>query len=336
VSSGIRARLEEALREGQCSNHGLALDRFVGGFTPEEREALLSSVSGLALPPLYALFFRRWKAAIEDLGHRSGHVASRELVVQDRLIVGLASGNVLEASIRLHRTCGAPFIPGSALKGIARHHLRSARETSSWTEHDEILFGHQESGGHVTFFDALYVPGTTREDKPLRPDVMTPHHPGYYSTRGKSSPTDFDDPTPVSFLSAVGNYWVAVIAPDQEWSSFTLALLEAALASRGAGGKTSSGYGRLVPADARASAAFSSQRGPAGIEGPGVRLAREIRALSREQVKPQINQFLERWTRIDDAGERVEPARALLEKAREAGIKNKPWIREVQAVLEPH
>ncbi|WP_290901637.1 type III-B CRISPR module RAMP protein Cmr6, partial [Ferroglobus sp.] len=44
------------------------------------------------------------------------------LVTKSRLVVGLGDESVYEISIRLHRNYGVPYIPGSALKGVAKHY----------------------------------------------------------------------------------------------------------------------------------------------------------------------------------------------------------------------
>ena len=77
---------------------------------------------------------------------------------------------------------------------------------------------------------------------------MTPHHAKYYM--GAEAPTDRDDPNPVMYLSVAGAFDVAVECevPTEEgsrWGDLALRLLTEALAHSGAGGKTSSGYGRL-------------------------------------------------------------------------------------------
>ncbi|WP_457548468.1 type III-B CRISPR module RAMP protein Cmr6 [Archaeoglobus sp.] len=41
---------------------------------------------------------------------------------KSRLIIGLGDESVYETSIRLHRNYGVPYIPGSALKGVAKHY----------------------------------------------------------------------------------------------------------------------------------------------------------------------------------------------------------------------
>jgi hypothetical protein len=79
---------------------------------------------------------------------------------------------------------------------------------------------------------------------------MTPHHPHWHD--GSVAPTDFDSPIPVSFLSVAGTFRIAVSwcgpATDnaKNWTELAQSLLRTALADWGIGGKTTSGYGRLV------------------------------------------------------------------------------------------
>lgn len=171
---------------------------------------------------------------------------------QGRIIVGLGAKNALETGISLHHTFGVPFIPGSALKGLAYHYcdqVWGGKEDGFKKEgrNHKIIFGTSEDSGHIRFLDAWITPDTQRNS--IRPDVMTPHHGDYY--KGKSAPTDFDDPNPVTFLSVSGKFLVPVscdIPGDKgkKWAELSLALISNALRDWGIGGKTSSGYGRLV------------------------------------------------------------------------------------------
>jgi len=74
--------------------------------------------------------------------------------------------------------------------------------------------------------------------------VMTVHHAGYYM-KENVPPADWDDPTPIPFLSATGTYLLALAGPT-EWIPPTFRLLELALKAEGVGAKTSSGYGRMM------------------------------------------------------------------------------------------
>jgi len=58
-------------------------------------------------------YLQRWLATTENS-------QSFEGVLQDRMVIGLGSGTVLETGFTLHHVTGLPFVPGSALKGLAR------------------------------------------------------------------------------------------------------------------------------------------------------------------------------------------------------------------------
>lgn len=216
-------------------------------------QATHSSASGI-----YKDFFGRWERSLTEAGTQS-HKAT----VQGRLAIGLGGESVLETATSLHRTYGVPYIPGSALKGLAAHYARN-RLGDTWKKNERakgvdgklelnpytILFGDTDIAGYVTFYDALYVPGSSKEDKPLALDVMTVHHQDYYSEKkdehGKFlPPADWDSPTPVSFLSATGSYLIALGGPE-EWVDAAFEILACALREEGIGAKTSSGYGRMT------------------------------------------------------------------------------------------
>jgi CRISPR-associated protein Cmr6 len=122
-------------------------------------------------------------------------------------------------------------------------------------KHHLLLFGTTEDGGVITFHDAWVVPQSLTNGAP-RLDVMTPHHPKWQTN--EAPPTDFDSPVPVSFLSVAGTFdlrlsWSGPAGASQDqaeaWTKLAMQLLQEALAEWGVGGKTSSGYGRLVPAN---------------------------------------------------------------------------------------
>ncbi len=194
----------------------------------------------------YARFYSRWRQTLDCYGARF-----RVAEVEGRMIVGLGAEGVLETSIALQRTYGVPYIPGSALKGLARR--GAGKLDDDWTaEHSRVVFGNDNrdaddaaAAGYVTFFDALYVPGSSRFGRALQADVLTVHHAEYYMT-DDAPPADWDDPKPVPFLSATGSYLVALYCEYEEWVAPTFALLEYALREIGVGAKTSSGYGRMT------------------------------------------------------------------------------------------
>lgn len=172
-----------------------------------------------------------------------------------RLVIGLGNSSPLETGFTLHSTFGVPMIPGSALKGIASNGLPADGYER------KILFGGTDDAGFITFHDAWISPQSiTNDQQGLIEDVMTPHHGHYYDgakyTGGLREgeiipPTDFDDPTPITFLSVRGSFHVVLTCEDpgkdgERWLRRAKDVLLAALKSSGAGGKGSSGYGRLV------------------------------------------------------------------------------------------
>jgi CRISPR-associated protein Cmr6 len=193
---------------------------------------------------------------------------SAQLVTTGRLIVGLGSENVLETGLRLHHTYGVPIIPGSALKGLAshychdvwgqRHDAAAPKENKLFRRgggYHSLFFGTADDGGVITFHDAWIAPESL-SDGALRLDVMAPHHPKWQMN--EAPPTDFDSPVPVTFLSVGGTFDIrvswsgpAAARPEQRqaWTALAMQLLREALAEWGVGGKTSSGYGRLVLSD---------------------------------------------------------------------------------------
>ncbi len=228
-------------------NAGLWLDKFIENLKRDDKESrpkLAKGVAKIDEPEIYGAFYQSWKISLEELG-----ASSRQARVKNRLAFGLGSDGVLETSVTLHRTYGVPYIPGSALKGMAAAFARQycGPEWQIGKPYFETLFGSTGKAGYVTFFDALYVPKSGHEGKSLHFDVMTVHHRGYYEGKDQP-PADWDDPNPVPFISATGNYLIALAAPEgcETWRDRALQILEMALEHEGVGAKTSSGYGRAT------------------------------------------------------------------------------------------
>jgi CRISPR-associated protein Cmr6 len=265
---------------GEGQHAGLLLQRYLCEHTtgeeanPEEKRAILGAAMQAAddedLRTLYSAAFKRWSDSL------STNAARVDLVTAGRMIVGLGSENVLETGIRLHQTYGLPIIPGSALKGLAAHYcdqvwgmrraeapsedairFRGGRQSDKEHNHPEeapgdyhqLLFGATDDSGCIIFHDAWMRPDSTA---PLVLDVTTPHHPKWLD--GSVPPTDFDSPIPVPFLSVRGQFHLVLswCGPDADqtkgknWTTLAIELLKEALSEWGIGGKTSSGYGRLV------------------------------------------------------------------------------------------
>lgn len=239
------------------SNAGLLRDRFLKVAVkdkknhPDARRDLFEAMC-LAIAQskeTYAAAYYRQESALKNL-------KSKGLFSTDgRMVIGLGGENVLETGLTLNHTYGTPMIPGTALKGLAAHYCHQAwgaadEKFKLGGEHHQTIFGTTEDSGHIIFHDAWITPQSL--DGSLQLDVMTPHHGEYYSDKnGLTPPTDFEDPNPVTFLSVVGTFHVAVSCdvsgPDgDEWAERIFGLLSDALREWGIGGKTNAGYGRLV------------------------------------------------------------------------------------------
>lgn len=279
---------------------GLWLDRYLRTQDRADdaaRRTLVTEVASLPIPPDYAEAFERWALTLNAAG-----ATLLQASVLNRMSVGLGGESALETYVTLHRTYGVPYIPGSALKGLAAAFARR-RLGDDWRVGGpayQLLFGDTTSAGFVTFYDALPIVkrgGPFWPDKhPMRaqlekrasqsllePDILTVHHAEYYmSTTGEPpAPADWDDPIPVPFLSAVGTYLLGLSGPE-EWVHAACAILEQALEEEGVGGKTSSGYGRmnvtwfdlkLLETEASQQAALSQRPAPLGA-GIGAAQAR--------------------------------------------------------------
>jgi len=76
----------------------------------------------IELPRRALEVYTRYFTGMETLRRESGGKIFR-LKTKSRLVVGLGDESVYETSIRLHRNYGVPYIPGSALKGVAKHYV---------------------------------------------------------------------------------------------------------------------------------------------------------------------------------------------------------------------
>ncbi|NLF14614.1 MAG: type III-B CRISPR module RAMP protein Cmr6 [Anaerolineaceae bacterium] len=342
-----RRRILDGAGIQPTTHPGLWLDKYLaeqesqGGEAKQESQGRknpkaghFKQAAGQAVPEDYGAFFARWRSALEA----SGAVA-REACAQGRLILGLGGESVLDASITIHRTYGVPYIPGSALKGLAARFARNSLQ-EGWAKGAEAyttLFGDTSEAGYVTFFDALYIPGSAAQDRPLALDVITVHHRNYY--RGENEPpADWDSPIPVPFVSATGSYLVALHGP-QPWAEAALAILKLALEKEGIGAKTSSGYGRMMLAMPGQPAPGEEAEEPSPALAEVEAFLKRLEAVSQSQVAPRIAHFVENWRSLEaPPAARVRVAQAILDKVRQSmrpkRYSTKAWYNELVAALE--
>lgn len=250
-NSKVRSTRRDILDTAKpCSSThaGLWLERFSSDLEADGDNAktIEGVVHHVHITPEYKSYFNRWRKYVEE----SLQMYCVKATVQGRLVVGLGAESILETAITLHRTYGVPFIPGSALKGLAsaaahrflaNDEWRKKTKTAEQGDSHKIMFGNTKTAGFVTFHDALLVPEGGQI--PLDLDVMTVHHAKYYGN-GKSPPADWDSPNPVSFVTARGTYLIALEGPE-EWTRAAMDILGDALQEDGIGAKTAAGYGRM-------------------------------------------------------------------------------------------
>lgn len=247
----------------EASHAGLLLARYLKSPADKDhteayqsaREELANTArQALSRTAVYARAFQRWESGLP------AGTEPKTFRTDPRLVIGLGGHTVLETGLTLHHTYGVPLLPGTALKGLAAHYCNTAWGTTATFRGGDapgdsyrVLFGTQAEGGLVRFHDGWLLPTTL--STALCDDVMTPHHSAYYMSQPETAPpADFDDPVPVSYLSVAGQFRLAVTpdpvlgAAGPDWAKLAFELLTRALAEWGIGGKTSSGYGRLVPA----------------------------------------------------------------------------------------
>jgi CRISPR-associated protein Cmr6 len=269
-NEGRRDRLKVIGRDGG-THAGLWLDKYLkelrhpdgkkgedaerGNNQGEALRDLLVEAAGTPIPYGYRAALERRRALLGEYrgGVEGGMTRLFTAEARGRLVVGLGTQAIRETNITLLHTWGVPYLPGSALKGVASAAAHRLSGGAPWNkaagdvpqgEDHALLFGSTEAAGFVVFHDAWWVPEPHDTSLPLDLDVMTVHHRDYYRD-GKSAPADWDEPNPVAFLTARGKYLVALTGP-KAWVESAGAWLARGLGELGIGAKTQAGYGRMA------------------------------------------------------------------------------------------
>lgn len=306
-------------------NAGLWLDKFIRTQGGNEREisknSLVEIVSSTSKESdIYRRFYDRWKESLKKIGAETA-----EGKVIGRIVVGIGDESVLETSITLNKTYGVPYIPGSAVKGLAASYARNRLE--GWDKKSDLyktVFGTEEEAGYINFFDALYKPNSGDDGKILHKDIITVHHPDYYQN-GEKAPADWDSPTPIPFLSATGTYLFALLG-EKNWVEVVFEILKLALKEDGIGAKTSSGYGiielnRVVTID-------EDKRKAAD-------LIERMKALSIEKIAGSIDPIYKDWKSLTEKKDyKLKVAKEILEEAKQVkSLRKKEWYKEMQEYI---
>ena len=183
-------------------------------------------------------------------------VQSFTAILESRMMVNQAGGMLENAGLCLHRHFGYPFIPGSAVKGIARHAAWSewnaaqdeeARMSRAKRVADVFGFPTGDSSldhylasihydvrkqGSIAFLSAVPVKRAS-----LVSEILTPH-----------GGNDWTDPVPSAFPAVEkGTEFRFSIVPlrngGRQLAEDALRFLKTGLVKNGAGAKTNAGYG---------------------------------------------------------------------------------------------
>jgi CRISPR type III-B/RAMP module RAMP protein Cmr6 len=203
------------------------------------------------VPEGYAAAFNRRERALRGYAgsFSVGETRLYKLKLAGRAVIGIGAASVRETNLSLLRPWGIPYVPGSALKGLASHvahqaggpWIRSAEAGGEAGPAHTAVFGDVTCSGAVVFHDAWWQPVGDRS--PVEPDTMTVHHAEYY--KGNAAPADWDEPNPVSFLTTTGTYLAALTGPSEALDAAE-ELLRIGLRDFGIGAKTAAGYGRAA------------------------------------------------------------------------------------------
>jgi len=226
----------------QDTNLGLWFQKYFNSQVNEPGQVLIDSITKLPkqVDQVYGHYFNRWVKNLKEID-----ALTETAKTPGRMVVNLGADSVTEVSIAMHHTYGVPYIPGTALKGLAAHYTNS-NMGAAWvkgTPAYKAIFGTGKTAGYVTFHDALFVP-EEGNSQPLKKDTVTGHHQDY--NKGDNvPPADWDSPTIIPFISVHGKFLIA-ISGDEKAKPVAMEILRLALLNEGIGAKTSSGYGRMV------------------------------------------------------------------------------------------
>lgn len=186
---------------------------------------------------LYPKAYNRWQQ-LWQLAQDNQAASLRELTFMHRALINLAQPSLWESSTSFNPTYGTPVIPGSACKGLARHFAVS--HLSIAPEHLNGLFESKNPNQKVKFMDAWWVPGSapgSNRDRPWVREIVTPHHPEFMNTQGRTPATPFDSPKPSPQIAVHGKFLFVVQGPKL-WADYALNILQVALETEGIGART--------------------------------------------------------------------------------------------------
>ncbi len=265
----------------------------------EHVERICASTAG----DFYRRAYDRWTKATAD----TARFRSVNLKLRTRLFIGLTGGGMLETGCAISRAHGTPHIPGSSVKGIvAAHALERLDETGDTFRE---LFGARPTedrpdalSGLIAFHDAWWVPDSAEPPlvkRPLVKEVVTTHHPEYYTREGATPATDFDSPVPNAQVAVQGAFRFVIGGPG-EWLDVAERMLVSALTASGAGAKTRAGYGLFADPEAGGSedAGTASSPGRKWVDDKLAELTAKPGVQADQALRGKA--LAEAWASMDD------------------------------------
>ena len=259
--------------------------------------------------------------------------------LRSRLLVNLAGGVLENAGLALHPHFGVPYLPGSAVKGIARH--------AAWCEWegagrdaavarrlaavfgfptgdkkkgglDEQLraLGEPEHAGCVAFLPAYPEAGVGR----LEVEVATCHHAKYYQSKEPGAKAaDDESPKPVFFPAvAAGVTFRFTLVPLRGCTPERLEdarrWLLRALIINGAGAKTAAGYGWFEDVTAEVQADLERQRAEAERRKAMARLEKILADFTPPENDADVPAAIEEAKRLRIEAESLRADPALIQR----------------------
>lgn len=202
-----------------------------------------------------------WRERLDWLAQAPQRRFLAKMQVKQKFVSGCGQDHPLENGFSWHPLLATPWLPGAALKGLAR---AFATHWLAWPAEDvQACFGdtppqpgqtHTPSNmGGVIFFDMLPCAPVV-----LQQDVMTPHI-GDWILQGdqiqqplqewQRLPAPWHNPVPIPFLCVQGGEFALALQAQPSLDQALFARLcdcvQEALDVAGAGAKTASGYGRF-------------------------------------------------------------------------------------------
>jgi CRISPR-associated protein Cmr6 len=195
----------------------------------------------------YPHAYQRWEKYCQS-NKDAKNGAYSEFTLQHRALIGLSDPSLWNTNITLHSTYGVPYIPGTALKGLAKHYalsLKHQKDNDGLVISDQqisVLFDSDIAAHAVRFHNAWWVPNSGLgsqagdQQRPLVREGINPHH-SKFKPDGSGVPSPTDSTVPVPQIGTHGKFLVAVSGASA-WAEVALYLLQLALEREGVGART--------------------------------------------------------------------------------------------------